>query len=493
MKISFKHSTLLAALLLPTPFALAGVTLTADGQTDTYKLIQSKLNSQIEAPDCAHPGFGPHIKQVYDSALGKSAFAFMVHVTPDNDRCQKSDRQRNEIKVDASSPAGLRTVQGESMKYRWLFKLDKNFQVSPAFTHIHQIKPVGGDEGNPIISLDPRTGSPDVLEVGYYDYNNKHKVLKNAPLDGFRGEWVEVNETLTAGRPGKYGITITRVRDGATLLSYSDPAIDLWRDGATFLRPKWGIYRSLASAADLRDETVAYAGFCLAKGESDDCPSALQAALPAFTPGPGSYTQVQTVAIASATPGASLRYSTDDSTPDCSGNGSAYSGPLTLYQDLTLRAIACRDGLAASPVAAGRYRFSLTPVRLPVAAAAVTASSSSRRYPPERTVDRRLNTRWQAEGDGQWIQYDLQASRLLSRLTVAWYRGDTARFGFDIQVSSDGDTFTTVYSGQSNGQSNRGESYDFAIVPARYLRIVGHGNSSNGWTAISETEIYGQP
>lgn len=489
-----RHALPLLLSCLAAASAPAATLLDADGSSDSYALISSRLSSSaVEVPDCSHPDFGPHITQQDDPVLGQPVFLFHLHVTPDNDRCLASDRQRNEIKVDAKSPDSLRIFMGDSIGYRWRFRLDAGFQASPDFTHLHQIRAYDGDEAQPILTLTARTGTPDKLELIHTDSRGLRRVLHSVPLQPLRGEWVEAYSRLTAGSDGRYTLTLTRLRDGATLLSYSDPAIDLWRDGATFLRPKWGIYRSLASAADLRDETVAYAGFCLAKGESDDCPSALQAALPAFTPGPGSYTQVQTVAIASATPGASLRYSTDDSTPDCSGNGSAYSGPLTLYQDLTLRAIACRDGLAASPVAAGRYRFSLTPVRLPVAAAAVTASSSSRRYPPERTVDRRLNTRWQAEGDGQWIQYDLQASRLLSRLTVAWYRGDTARFGFDIQVSSDGDTFTTVYSGQSNGQSNRGESYDFAIVPARYLRIVGHGNSSNDWTAISETEIYGQP
>lgn len=422
MKISFKHSTLLAALLLPTPFALAGVTLTADGQTDTYKLIQSKLNSQIEAPDCAHPGFGPHIKQVYDSALGKSAFAFMVHVTPDNDRCQKSDRQRNEIKVDASSPAGLRTVQGESMKYRWLFKLDKNFQVSPAFTHIHQIKPVGGDEGNPIISLDPRTGSPDVLEVGYYDYNNKHKVLKNAPLDGFRGEWVEVNETLTAGRPGKYGITITRVRDGATLLSYSTGSIDMWRKGNNYLRPKWGIYRSLNKASYLRDETVLFDQFCIAKG-SETC-----------------------------------------SASNTGGGGSA-PAPAPA---------------PSSPATA----------KLSISGSAVSASANDGNL-PVNTVDGSLSTRWSANGDGQWIQYDLQAQKTVSAVKVAWYNGSSRKTKFDIQVSSDGKSFKSVYSGQSSGVTKSLENYNFSGVSARYVRIVGHGNTSNSWNSITESEIYG--
>lgn len=419
MKFSPIRSALFAALALHAPLTLAGVTLTADGKTDTYTLIKSKLNSEIEAPDCAHPGFGPHIRQEYDSVLGKPVFAFIVHVTPDNDRCQKSDRERNEIKVDANSPAGLRTVQGESMKYRWLFKLDSGFQSSPNFTHLHQIKPVGGDEGMPLISLDTRVGSTDVVELGHYDYNNNHRVLKSAPISGFRGEWVQVQESLTAGRPGKYAITITRVRDGAVLLSYSSTSIDMWRSGNQYLRPKWGVYRSLNKPSYLRDEKVLFDQFCIAKG-SETCTPAPS---PAPTPVPA--------------PGTSL-------------------------------------------------------VKFTVTGSAVTASANDGNL-PVNTVDGSTGTRWAAQGDGQWIRYDLQAEKTVSRVRIAWYKGDARKEKFDIQVSRDGSAYSTVWSGQSSGLTSALETFDFGGVSARYVRIVGHGNTSNTWNSITETEIHGLP
>src|SRR2546422_10432370 len=43
------------------------------------------------------------------------------------------------------------------------------------------------------------------------------------------------------------------------------------RSTCTFVRPKWGIYRSLNNVAALRDEQVRFDDFCLAKG-TDDCP-----------------------------------------------------------------------------------------------------------------------------------------------------------------------------------------------------------------------------
>ncbi|HEX4869878.1 MAG TPA: discoidin domain-containing protein [Moraxellaceae bacterium] len=412
---------LAAALALQLPAAFAGVTLTADGRTDTYQLIRSKLNSTIEAPDCSHSGFGPHITQAHDSALGKPVFVFHAHVHPDDDRCLKSDRQRNEIKVDAQSPAGLRAVQGDRMTYEWKFRLDSGFQASPSFTHLHQVKPVGGDDDMPLMTLIARGGSADALELTQYDYSNQRRVLKSVPLSLLRGEWVQVRSNLTAGRPGRYAITLTRVRDGATLLSYSASSIDMWRSGVQFLRPKWGIYRSLGDRDYLRDEQVRFDGFCIAKG-GETCGGSDGGMTPAPAPAPAPQ------------PG----------------------GPTALVIDR----------------------------------AAVTASAHDGNL-PANSVDGNTGTRWSAQGDGQWIQYDLKAQRQVGLVRIAWHNGNTRRARFEIQLSSDGRAFTTVHSGESSGITTGRETYDFPDASARYVRIVGHGNSSNQWNSIAEAEVHG--
>ena len=97
----------------------------------------------IETPDCGHPDFGPHITQEWDDDLGKHSFVFHIHVTPDDDRCKAFDRQRNEIKTYDKSPEYLKGFLGETVTYRWRFKLDEGFQPSRNFTHIHQLKAVG--------------------------------------------------------------------------------------------------------------------------------------------------------------------------------------------------------------------------------------------------------------------------------------------------------------------------------------------------------------
>jgi hypothetical protein len=43
----------------------------------------------------------------------------------------------------------------------------------------------------------------------------------------------------------------------------------------------------------------------------------------------------------------------------------------------------------------------------------------------------------------------------------------------------------------SSGTSTAAENYDFADRSARYLRVVGYGNTVNEWTSIAETAVHG--
>jgi hypothetical protein len=109
---------------------------------------------------------------------------------------------------------------------------------------------------------------------------------------------------------------------------------------------------------------------------------------------------------------------------------------------------------------------------------------------PGNTVDNSLATRWSASGDGQWIRYDLGGERTLGYLKIAVYKGDSRRNRFELQVSSDGMTWSTVWSGESSGTTTAQETYDFADVSARYVRYLGHGNSGDAWNSLTEVDIH---
>lgn len=217
-----------------------------------------------------------------------------------------------------------------------------------------------------------------------------------------------------------------------------------------------------------------------------------QVATPAFSPSGGTYSTAQTVAISDSTSGATIRYTIDGSTPT-ETNGIVYSGAVSISASATLKAIAYKSGLTDSAVAAANYVIGSSgggASQFSISAGAVSDSSDDGNA-AANTVDGSLATRWSAEGDGQWIKYDLGAPVTISSAKIAWYKGDTRVATFDLQVSSDGNGWTTVFSGENSGTTTGLETYDCTGAVGRYLRIVGHGNTANDWNSITETQIWG--
>jgi hypothetical protein len=127
----------------------------------------------------------------------------------------------------------------------------------------------------------------------------------------------------------------------------------------------------------------------------------------------------------------------------------------------------------------------------PLTVTAVEASADDGNV-AANAIDNNLSTRWSAEGDGVWIRYDLGAPQTIGSVSIAWHKGDTRRDTFDVQVSGDGSSWTDVLTGKnSSGSTLQLQNFDVPDTSARYLRIVGHGNTSNDWTSITETTVNG--
>jgi hypothetical protein len=88
------------------------------------------------------------------------------------------------------------------------------------------------------------------------------------------------------------------------------------------------------------------------------------AATPTFSPAAGTYTSVQSVTITSTTSGASIRYTTDGSTPSATA-GTLYSSPVSISTTTTLKAIAYKTGFNNSAVKSGLYTINLPTVATP--------------------------------------------------------------------------------------------------------------------------------
>jgi endoglucanase len=119
----------------------------------------------------------------------------------------------------------------------------------------------------------------------------------------------------------------------------------------------------------------------------------------------------------------------------------------------------------------------------------VTASSNDGNV-PANVLDNNLSTRWSANGDGQWIQFCLNTETTVSGVQIAFYQGNTRTSAFDIQTSTDGLSFVNAATGlQSSGTSLNLETFSFSPRTAKYVRIVGHGNSASTWNSYTEVKI----
>lgn len=120
----------------------------------------------------------------------------------------------------------------------------------------------------------------------------------------------------------------------------------------------------------------------------------------------------------------------------------------------------------------------------------VTASSDDGHI-PKNTIDGDFSdaSRWSAEGQGEWIQYQLLNPQDLNGVNIAFYRGDERKSHFEIWLGNSADTLNRVFAGSSNGTTAGFQHFAFTSQKARYVRIVGLGNSVNDWNSITEFNL----
>ncbi|MFZ6011607.1 MAG: cellulase family glycosylhydrolase [Bacteroidota bacterium] len=105
-------------------------------------------------------------------------------------------------------------------------------------------------------------------------------------------------------------------------------------------------------------------------------------------------------------------------------------------------------------------------------------------------LDNNFNTRWSASGNPQWIQFCLSTVTAVNGVQIAFFKGNERQAIFDIQLSMDAVAWTTVQSNlHSSGTSLALETFSFAAQNAKYVRILGHGNTVNAWNSFTEVKI----
>jgi len=265
-----QRSILLLSFFSITTVATAQVTCTPNGSSGSGYNAFTQAGFGIETPDCVHPNFGAHVTQVFDEILQKNAFEFHSHIEADNDRCQVFDRVRMEVKGGPNTDTGLQHTLNSTAFYRWKFYITKDYVGSSRFHHIFQLKAKDGDDSFPVLTLTLRTNTLEVRHSGG-DSGASLNVLVQENLERFKGRWIEAYMKFTNNEEGEFEVSLRDLLTDTTLIEYSIENIDLWRMGATYNRPKWGLYR--AKAESLKDESFRFTDFCVSESTAGLCPA----------------------------------------------------------------------------------------------------------------------------------------------------------------------------------------------------------------------------
>jgi hypothetical protein len=115
--------------------------------------------------------------------------------------------------------------------------------------------------------------------------------------------------------------------------------------------------------------------------------------------------------------------------------------------------------------------------------------------PPEHAIDGDASTWWSNKAVPSWFRVELAEPIQTCSVEIAWNKGNERVYDFTIATSSDGQSFTDVYSGKSNGKSLLFETYNLVNSPpdTKFLKISLTGSSSKvGWVGIRDLGLLGR-
>ena len=108
---------------------------------------------------------------------------------------------------------------------------------------------------------------------------------------------------------------------------------------------------------------------------------------------------------------------------------------------------------------------------------------------PDHVIDGNFSTRWSADTAGAYIEIDLGEVKDLSGVAVAFMDGSKRYSTYEILVSENNFDYDRIFSGKSTGVT---EEYEYLPAPvrARYIRLVGYGNTENEWNSVTELAAF---
>jgi hypothetical protein len=118
---------------------------------------------------------------------------------------------------------------------------------------------------------------------------------------------------------------------------------------------------------------------------------------------------------------------------------------------------------------------------------ATASSTEAAGYPASNAVDGNTGTRWSsAFSDPQWIQVDLGSTQSVCQVVLTWEAASGK--AYQVQVSDDASTWTTVYSSTTGAGGTETLNVSGS---GRYLRVYGTQRNTGYGYSLWELAVYG--
>ena len=126
----------------------------------------------------------------------------------------------------------------------------------------------------------------------------------------------------------------------------------------------------------------------------------------------------------------------------------------------------------------------------------VESSGYQEGHYPEYIFDGNEETRWSAEGDGEWIQFELEKEATISHFGVNFTSANVRKAFFDIYASIDNTNWDLIFENtESSGFAAEPHNFPMSNTKSdkvyKHVKLVGHMNTENAWNSYNEITIYG--
>ncbi len=117
-------------------------------------------------------------------------------------------------------------------------------------------------------------------------------------------------------------------------------------------------------------------------------------------------------------------------------------------------------------------------------------------FEADKAIDDNLTSisRWESSVSGAQLTIELGYRHLVKEIGTAWYEGDQRISTFDIALSEDGNTYTTILTNETtSGITESFERFDIPDTVARFVRVISYGDNINSTTSFTEAAVFGCP